>query len=150
MDTLASIELFPVINAQPAGTQYNPALPIQRWQVSQKLPASGKYAYAYLDPATGSLAFTTIPAAQANQANIPDSGQPSVSQSQNTAINQPPVDLSKYNALAGEGEQIVATPFGLMVEALNAPAASPAPSSDSPLVQQIASDVAAIRAKLGA
>lgn len=149
MDTLASIELFPVVNTQPAGTQYNPALPIQRWQVSQKLPASGKYAYAYLDPATGALAFTTIPAAQANQANIPDSGQPSTTENQNTAINQPPVDLSKYNALAAEGEQVVATPFGLMIEALNAPAAAPA-SSDSSLVQQIASDVAAIRAKLGA
>ena len=146
MDTIAGIEQFPVLASQPAGSSYDPTQPIKLWQPGVPVAGSGKVAYPYLAN-DASVAFNSIPAAQYNAANVPPPVLPAGVAS-NSNVIPPPVDLAKFNALAGEGEEIVATPFGLIVEQIAMPAA-PAPSGDSAAISACYGLLEQIAAKLG-
>lgn len=122
--TIASLSLYPVLSASSPGLPaYNPALPIQLWQAPS---GSGQYSYPCLNPQTGALMLNTIPASQASQANVPPLTLPP-GETTNNNVTPPPIDMTAYNALASQGLQIVATPFGLELEQV----AQPAPPSGS-------------------
>lgn len=143
---IANLYVFPEVNTQPVDITADPNAPIQHW-CDPNATGSGTYFYMGLDPTTAAPTMYSIPAAQARRPNIPVSGQPSIGNPPQ-AVTQPPIDMTKYNALAAEHEKVVVTLFGEQIQSTDpAPAAT---STDSPLVQQIAADVAAIRAKLNA
>ena len=127
--TISSLDLFPVLNSNsPNLPPYNILAPIQMWQAALPILGTGNYAYPCLDPTTGAVTVKIIPVAQANAANVPPANLPTGSSVNTAGTNPPPINLTAYNALAGENEQVVATPFGLMLEGT-----TPAPA---PTVQQ--------------
>ena len=146
---ISSIQVFPVLTEQPAGLPpYNPSLPIQAWQAP--LPAgvtaipAGLVAYPNLNPQSGALQFSSIPAAQYYSANVPSGGPSTQGQPPAPGVNQPPVNLTAYNALAGENEQIIATPFGLDLVST----APPVATVPSPPTAQQTTDSENIQASL--
>lgn len=129
MDTIAGIEQFPILSSMPTGVPYDPTQLQKTWAPTTPVPGAGKVAYPYL-AADGTIAFGSIPTAQYNIPNIQPVGYvPPPGVTVASGAVPPPIDLTKYNSLASEGEQIVATPFGPMIE--QAEPAPPATASAS-------------------
>ncbi len=129
MTPVSSLYQFPLINtAPPAGTPYNPNLQTKRWQPATPVPASaGKVMFPYLDTVGDDIAMMSLPVAQYNSINMQPDGY--VAPAGVTPVAgevPPPIDLTKYNALASENMQIVFFPFGPEIEPIAPPPAAPA------------------------
>ncbi len=142
MNVDQAVDQFPVLTEQPADLPlYNNSIPIQKWRgagpANGVIPTTGKV-FCPILAADGSLTSVNYPAIQYYGANVPPVDLPPGTPPNTAGINAPPVDVAKYNALAAENEQIVATPFGLTLQQIAPPApAPPAPSpTDTPLAQQ--------------